>query len=247
MERVEIKPEIEKAAEKAAEASEKVVDAFEKVNKEGTISAENEKILNDALQEQFQSDMDFAEKDFKSKNGRDMTAKEVTDLYNNFKDLYKVENGKVSDAVRNISLNNPELAKLIDDMIRENAKTALNSPVFANMETELANFDFDLTDDNFQNKIKILLDNRIYRKKFNNIVEYLQSPRSNLGGMAAAFTAWELLHDIKMDILGQLDLQHPGQEGWVMATPVGYAKAVNRFDPNAFAAQNRQRNNPQQA
>ena len=134
MERVEIKPEIEKAAEKAAEASEKVVDAFEKVNKEGTISAENEKILNDALQEQFQSDMDFAEKDFKSKNGRDMTAKEVTDLYNNFKDLYKVENGKVSDAVRNISLNNPELAKLIDDMIRENAKTALNSPVFANME-----------------------------------------------------------------------------------------------------------------
>jgi hypothetical protein len=29
-----------------------------------------------------------------------------------------------------------------------------------------------------------------------------------------------------------------------MATPAGYAKAVNRFDPNAFAAQNRQRNNP---
>jgi hypothetical protein len=32
-----------------------------------------------------------------------------------------------------------------------------------------------------------------------------------------------------------------------MATPAGYAKMVSRFDPNAFAAQNRQRNNPQQA
>jgi hypothetical protein len=29
-----------------------------------------------------------------------------------------------------------------------------------------------------------------------------------------------------------------------MATPAGYAKAVNRFDPNAFAAQNRAQNNP---
>ena len=176
MESVEINPEIEKAAEESVKASEGVVNAFEKINKEGTISAENEKILNDALKKQFQADMDFAEEEFKSENERDMTGKEITDLYNNFKDLYKVENGKVSDAVRNISLNNPELAKLIDDMIRENAKTALNSPVFANMETELANFDFDLTDDNFQNKIKILLDNRIYRQKINNIVNKLSKP-----------------------------------------------------------------------
>ena len=156
MESVEIKPEIQKAAEKAAEASEKVVDAFEKVNKEGTISAENEKILNDALQEQFQSDMDFAEKDFKSQNGRDMTKEETTDLYNNFKDLYKVENGKVSDAVRNIALNNPELANLIDDMIRNNVEMVLdpNNIVFANVQSELANFDINLSDDNAQNKIK---------------------------------------------------------------------------------------------
>jgi len=48
-----------------------------------------------------------------------------------------------------------------------------------------------------------------------------------------------------MDILHQLDLQHPGQEGWVMATPDGYAKLVGRFEPEAFAALNRQRNNPQ--
>jgi len=81
-------------------------------------------------------------------------------------------------------------------------------------------------------------------KKFKNIVEYLQSPRSNLAGMAAAFTAWGLLHDIKMDVLQQLDLQHPGQEGWVMATPAGMAKAVNRL-AGGFTAANRQINNPE--
>ena len=89
------------------------------------------------------------------------------------------------------------------------------------------------------------LKTKVTPQKFRNIVEYLQSPTSNTQAMAAAFTAFLLLHDIKMDILKQADLEHPGQEGWVMATPAGYAKAVNRFDPNAFAAQNRQQNNPQ--
>ena len=91
------------------------------------------------------------------------------------------------------------------------------------------------------------LKTKVTPQKFRNIVEYLQSPTSNTQAMAAAFTAFLLLHDIKMDILKQADLEHPGQEGWVMATPAGYAKAVNRFDPNAFAAQNRQQNNPQRA
>ena len=89
------------------------------------------------------------------------------------------------------------------------------------------------------------LQQRVTPKKFNNIVEYIQSPRSNLDGMAAAFTAWALLHDIKMDILNQLDLQHPGQEGWVMATGAGMAKAVNRL-AGGFTAANRQINNPKQ-
>jgi hypothetical protein len=80
-------------------------------------------------------------------------------------------------------------------------------------------------------------------RKFANTVEYLQSPRSNLAGLAAAFEAWGLLHDIKMDILQQLDLQHPGQEGWVMATSSGMAKAVNRL-AGGFTAANRQINNP---
>lgn len=89
------------------------------------------------------------------------------------------------------------------------------------------------------------LQSKVTPSKFRNIVEYLESPTSNTPALAAAFTAFLLLHDLKMDILRQADLEHPGQEGWVMATPAGYAKAVNRFDPNAFAAQNRQRNNPQ--
>lgn len=91
------------------------------------------------------------------------------------------------------------------------------------------------------------LQTKVTPQKFRNIVEYLQSPSSNTSALAAAFSAFLLLHDLKMNILKQADTQHPGQEGWVMATPAGYAKAVNRFDPNAFAAQNRQRNNPQEA
>jgi hypothetical protein len=90
------------------------------------------------------------------------------------------------------------------------------------------------------------LQQRVTPKKFRNIVEYLQSPRSNLAGMTAAFTAWGLLHDIKMDVLQQLDLQHPGQEGWVMATTAGMAKAVNRL-AGGFTAANRQINNPELA
>jgi hypothetical protein len=89
------------------------------------------------------------------------------------------------------------------------------------------------------------LQQQVTPKKFNNIVEYIQSPRSNLDGLAAAFTAWVVLHDIKMDILNQLDLQHPGQEGWVMATPGGMAKAVNRL-AGGFTAANRKINNPKQ-
>jgi hypothetical protein len=49
-------------------------------------------------------------------------------------------------------------------------------------------------------------------------------------GLSAAFAAFILLHDIKMDLLHQLDLQHPGQEGWVIAHPGGMTKFVNRFE-----------------
>jgi hypothetical protein len=66
-------------------------------------------------------------------------------------------------------------------------------------------------------------------KKFANIVEYTQSPRSNMAGLTAAFATFILLHDIKMDILQQLDRQVPGQEGWVVTVPGGMVKFVNRF------------------
>ena len=90
------------------------------------------------------------------------------------------------------------------------------------------------------------LQTRVTPRKFNNIVQYLNTPASNTEALAAAFLAFELLHELKMHLKGQADVQFPGQEGWVMATPDGYAKLVGRFEPEAFAALNRQKNNPQQ-
>jgi len=87
------------------------------------------------------------------------------------------------------------------------------------------------------------LQTKVSPRKFANIVEYLKSPTSNTQGMAAAFTLFIMLHDLKLGVLRQLDLKDPGHEGWVMATPAGYGKAVNRFD---FTARNAARNNPQQ-
>ena len=88
------------------------------------------------------------------------------------------------------------------------------------------------------------LQKNVTPRKFANIVEYLQSPRSNMDGITAAFTAFLGLHDLKTDVLTQLDRQQPGQEGWVVATPAGRAKLVNRF---GFSAGNRALNNPESA
>lgn len=90
------------------------------------------------------------------------------------------------------------------------------------------------------------LKTRVTPRKFNNIVEYLNSPKSNIEALGATFTAFELLHALKMHLMTQADTANPGGEGWVMATPAGYGKLVSRFDSSAFAAQNRVRNNPQQ-
>ena len=72
-------------------------------------------------------------------------------------------------------------------------------------------------------------------------MEYLQSPRSNTDALAAAFTAFVQLHALNENMRNQWDLQHPGQEGWVMATPHGYGKSVGRF---GFSRANAARNNP---
>jgi hypothetical protein len=95
--------------------------------------------------------------------------------------------------------------------------------------------------DNLLGDFGVWLQNNVTPSKYNNIIEYLQSPRSNIDGISAAFTAFLLLHEIKTDVLNQLDRQQPGQEGWVIATPAGRAKLVNRF---GFSAGNRVLNNP---
>lgn len=85
------------------------------------------------------------------------------------------------------------------------------------------------------------LQTKVTPRKFANIREYLGSPTSNTDALAAAFSAFILLHDIKMDLLQQLDRQVPGQEGWVIATPGGVTKFVNRFE---FSRANSLHNNP---
>ena len=82
-------------------------------------------------------------------------------------------------------------------------------------------------------------------RKYNNIVEYLNSPTTNAQALAASFRAFELLHALKVHLKTQADVANPGGEGWVMATPAGYAKLVSRFDPQGFTGQNRAQNNPQ--
>jgi hypothetical protein len=72
------------------------------------------------------------------------------------------------------------------------------------------------------------LKTKVTPRKYNNIVEYLQSPRSNILGMSVAFAIWNKLHELKIDLQKQLDLQQPGQEGWVFSTPAGRAKVVSR-------------------
>ena len=91
--------------------------------------------------------------------------------------------------------------------------------------SEVGQFDAANIVTDFFNWLKVT----VTPKKYNNIVEYTQSPRSNMSGLTAAFAAFILLHDIKMDILQQLDRQVPGQEGWVVTVPGGMVKFVNRF------------------
>lgn len=73
-----------------------------------------------------------------------------------------------------------------------------------------------------------LQDGNTSPRKFNNIYTHLISPKRNASGMAAAFVAWSLLEQLANDLNRQLDLQQPGQEGWVMAPPAGRAKLVSR-------------------
>jgi hypothetical protein len=149
---------------------------------------------------------------------------------------------------------NPQLVKEIRSVLRGKGKAIdiLFNPaeLRAQQITDLAKLCVDyinarIPTGNFDNLLSGFgewLQTRVSPRKFANIIEYLKSPASNTEALAAAFTLFILLHDLKLDILQQLDIKDPGHEGWVMATPAGYAKAVNRFD---FTARNRAQNNPQ--
>ena len=107
-------------------------------------------------------------------------------------------------------------------------KRYINSRIFTNFDNLLSGFgDW--------------LQQNVTANKYRNILEYLESPTSNTTGITAAFAVFLMLHELKTDVLTQLDRQQPGQEGWVMATDAGRAKLVNRF---GFSAANRMRNNP---
>ena len=156
--------------------------------------------------------------------------------------------------IQNIELNAP-LVKQLSQIISVHGKdidglfnpTDLRSAGITDLPKlckSYINSRIDSNYDNLLNGFGDWLQSNVTPRKFNNIVEYLQSPRSNTDGITAAFAAFMLLHDIKTDMLTQLDRQQPGQEGWVLATPAGRAKLVNRF---GFSAGNRALNNPEQA
>jgi hypothetical protein len=133
----------------------------------------------------------------------------------------------------------------IDTLFNPSELRAQQLTDLAKLCVDYINFRIKQPGGNFDNLLSGFgewLQTKVTPRKFANIVEYLQSPTSNTEGMAAAFTLFLLLHDLKLDVLRQLDLKDPGHEGWVMATPAGYSKAVNRFD---FTARNAARNNPQ--
>jgi len=135
----------------------------------------------------------------------------------------------------------------IDTLFNPAELRAMQITDLAKLCVDYINFRIKQPNGNFDNLLAGFgdwLQTKVTPKKFGNIVEYLKSPASNTEGLAAAFTLFILLHDLKLDILRNLDLKDPGHEGWVMATPAGYAKAVNRFD---FTARNAAQNNPQQA
>lgn len=158
------------------------------------------------------------------------------------KDIQSVQpNTKLIKEIRSVlnahgnkidQLFRPELlraARITD--LPELCKKYINSRIFTDFDNLLQGFG-------------PWLENNVTPSKYRNIIEYLQSPKDNTAALSAAFVVFSLLHELKMDVLQQLDRQQPGQEGWVMATDAGRAKLVNRF---AFSAANRLKNNPELA
>jgi hypothetical protein len=153
--------------------------------------------------------------------------------------------------IKNVTLNT-KLVKQLQQVVNQNASAIdglfnpaeLRAAQLSDLPQLCKRYINSRIDSNYDNLLSgfgTWLQSNVTPRKYNNIVEYLQSPRSNQDGIVAAFTAFLLLHEIKTDMLEQLDRQQPGQEGWVLATPAGRAKLVNRF---GFSAGNRILNNP---
>ena len=157
------------------------------------------------------------------------TAKDIksvtpnADLVKQLRDVVTTQGGNIDSLFNPAELRAAQLSDL-----PQLCKRYINSRITSDYENLLPEFG-------------TWLKTHVTPRKFANIIEYLQSPRSNMAGMSAAFTAFLLLHEIKTDMLNQLDRQEPGHEGWVLATPAGRAKLVNRF---GFSAGNRILNNP---
>ena len=153
--------------------------------------------------------------------------------------------------IKNVDLNT-ELVKQLKQVVNQNSAaidglfnpSELRASQLSDLPQLCKRYINSRIDSNYDNLLSgfgTWLQANVTPRKYNNIVEYLQSPRSNQDGIVAAFSAFLLLHEIKTDMLEQLDRQQPGQEGWVLATPAGRAKLVNRF---GFSAGNRILNNP---
>jgi hypothetical protein len=153
--------------------------------------------------------------------------------------------------IKNVTLNKQLIAQL-KNVVNQNSANIdglfnpaeLRATQLSDLPTLCKRYINSRIDSNYDNLLSgfgTWLQSNVTPRKYNNIVEYLQSPRSNQDGIVSAFTAFLLLHEIKTDMLEQLDRQQPGQEGWVLATPAGRAKLVNRF---GFSAGNRILNNP---
>lgn len=85
-------------------------------------------------------------------------------------------------------------------------------------------------------RFMLWLENHCTPIKFKRILEFLENPSSNQDALSAVFTIFLLLHELKTDTLTQLDRKNPGNEGWVLNSPSGQAKLVDRFN---FSAANR--------
>lgn len=132
--------------------------------------------------------------------------------------------------------------KEIDQLLNPND---LRTMKITNLPTLMENFINSLVGTDFSRATPAefgkWLESHVTPSKFQNIVEYLNSPKSNTTGMSAVFTVWNLLYQLKTDLLRQLDAQQPGQEGWVFASPSGRFKAVSR-GAGGFTSANRAKN-----